>query len=168
MEPEDELTMLARESLFRLRKSKKQPPHSRHTCISSWMHNSTYAMDNIHKYSTEFYKMRYMMDGHTALFIGPTGCGKSARVVKLLEKDYKSHFDFVVIICPTLRWNNTYRERNWFWKDPSVILVEPGKKLFEWVEKMGSHLSNHRTLFLLDDMIADSSLDRKRNSLIDL
>ena len=108
------------------------------------------------------------MDGHTALFIGPTGCGKSARAVKLLETEYISHFDFIVIICPTLKWNKTYRERRWFWKDPSVILVEPGKNLFEWVENMGSHLSNFRTLFLLDDVIADSSLDRRRNALIDL
>ena len=132
------------------------------------MHNSTYAMDSILKYSTEFYKMRYMMEGHTALFIGPTGCGKSARVVRLLENDYKSHFDFIVIICPTLRWNSTYRERGWFWKDPSVILINPEKKLLEWIEKMSAFLSSHKTLFLLDDVIADSSLDRKRNSLIDL
>ena len=132
------------------------------------MPNSTYAMDSFLKSSTECYKMRYMMDGHTALFIGPTGCGKSARVVKLLENEYKSHFDFIVIICPTLRWNKTYREREWFWKNPSVILIVPGKNLFHWVKKMGTLLSTYKTLFLLDDVIADNALDRKRNALIDL
>merc|ERR1711911_23242 len=116
---------------------------------------------------TESYKMRYMMDGHAALFIGPTGCGKSARVAKLLENEYKSHFDFIVIICSTLRWNKTYRERRWFWNDPSVILIVPRKNLFKWVEKMGTLLSTYKTPFLLDDVIADNALDRKRNALID-
>ena len=112
--------------------------------------------------------MKYMKEGHTALFIGPTGCGKSARVVRLLEGEYMSHFDFIVIICPTLKWNQTYRRARWFWRDPHVILIEPNGDLFEWVKKLDNLFARFKTLFLLDDIIADSSLNQKRNPLIDL
>ena len=122
-------------------------------------------MENSHRF---FIRMKYMKEPHTALFIGQTGCGKSALVAKLLEDEYRYHFDFVVIICPTLRWNHTYRIKKWFWNDQGVILVDPEDKLFKWIKTLGDMLEKHTTLFLLDDIIADSNLNQKRNALIDL
>ena len=44
----------------------------------------------------------FMKELHTALFIAPTGVGKTHLALSLLEAEYRNHFDFIVIICPTL------------------------------------------------------------------
>ena len=44
-----------------------------------------------------------MKEPHTALFVAPTGVGKTHLALRLLETEYRDHFDFIVIICPTLR-----------------------------------------------------------------
>ena len=41
-----------------------------------------------------------MKELHTALFIAPTGVGKTHLALSLLENEYRNHFDFIVIICP--------------------------------------------------------------------
>ena len=69
----------------------------------------------------------FMKEPHTALFVAPAGVGKTHLALDLLEKEYKNHFHFIIIICPTLRHNETYRSREWFWTNPHIILVEPGK-----------------------------------------
>ena len=110
----------------------------------------------------------YVKEPHTAIFSGPTCCGKTQRVLDLIEKEYKGHFDNIVILCPTLRWNKTYLERSWIFKDDYVFPLEPKGNLFELVEKLSSLLSGERTLFIVDDVIADEALDKRRNPLLEL
>jgi len=110
----------------------------------------------------------YVKTPHTAIFTGPTSCGKTQCVLNLLEKEYRHHYENIVIICPTLRWNKTYLERSWLWRDPYVFCIEPGGRLFEWIERFSKLLANEETLFLIDDMIADETLDKKRQPLLDL
>ena len=43
-----------------------------------------------------------MKEPHTALFVAPTGVGKTHLALSLLESEYRNHFDFIVIIGPTL------------------------------------------------------------------
>ena len=43
-----------------------------------------------------------MKELHTALFVAPTGVGKTHLALSLLETEYRNHFDFIVIIFPTL------------------------------------------------------------------
>ena len=50
----------------------------------------------------------FMKESHTALFIAPTGVGKMQLALNLLESEYRNHVDFIVIICPTLKHNETY------------------------------------------------------------
>ena len=39
--------------------------------------------------------------------------------LKMLEEEYKNHFDYIFIVCPTLDDNKTYQ--NWkYLKDPKV------------------------------------------------
>ena len=68
----------------------------------------------------------FMKEPHTALAVAPTGVGKTHLALSLLENEYRNHFDFIVIICPTLRYNSTYKSRGWVWNDPHNILEEPG------------------------------------------
>ena len=71
-----------------------------------------------------------MKEPYTALFVAPTGVGKTHLALRLLETEYRNHFDFMVIICSTLRYNSTYKNRSWVWNDPDVIPIEPGNQLY--------------------------------------
>ena len=112
--------------------------------------------------------INYVKEAHTAFFTGPTSCGKKRRVLDLIEKEYKHHFENVVILCPTLRWNKTYLDRSWIWSDDYVFCFEPKGNLFEFIEKLSSLLSGEETLFIVDDMIADETLDKRRQPLLEL
>ena len=70
-----------------------------------------------------------MEEPHTELFIAPTVAGKMHLALSLLESEYKNHFDFIIMICPTLAHNETYKSRGWVW-DPEVIQIEPGNQLY--------------------------------------
>ena len=51
---------------------------------------------------------------HSAMFVGVTACGKTEFLLRLLETIYKSHFEFIVILCPTILDNKTYLSRKGF------------------------------------------------------
>ena len=109
-----------------------------------------------------------MKEPHTALFVAPTGVGKTHLALRLLESEYGNHFKFVVLICPTLRYNSTYKSRGWVWNDPDVIPVEPGNQLYYLIEKISNLLTGDKTLFLIDDIIADETLDKRCQPLLEL
>ena len=109
-----------------------------------------------------------MKEPHTALFVASTGVGKTHLALSLLESEYKNHFDFIVIICPTFRYNSTYKSRSWVWNDSDVIPIEPGSQLYYLIEKIGNLLAGDKTLFLIDDIIADETLDKHRQPLLEL
>ena len=112
--------------------------------------------------------MEVVKTPHTAIFTGPTSCGKTQRVLDLIEKEYRGHFENIVILCPTIRWNKTYLERSWIWKDRFVFCIEPKDKLFEWIKKLSELLAGEDTLFVIDDCIADETLDKRRQPLLEL
>ena len=107
-----------------------------------------------------------MKEPHTALFVAPIGVGKSHLALSLLENKYRNHSDFIVIICPTLRYNSTYRNRSWVWNDPDVIPTEPGNQLYYLIENISNLLTGDKTLFLTDDIIAHETLDKCQFNLI--
>ena len=110
----------------------------------------------------------FMKELHTALFVAPTGVGKTHLALNLLESEYRNHFDFIVIICPTLQHNEMYKSRGWVWNDPDVISIEPGNQLYYLIEKIRKLLAGSKTLFLIDDIITDEALDKHRQPLLEL
>ena len=109
-----------------------------------------------------------MKEPHTALFVAPTGVGKMHLALNLLENEYRNHFNFIIIICPTLEHNETYKSRGWVWNDPDVIPIEPDNNLYYLIEKISSLLAGSKTLFLIDDIIADEALNKRRQPLLGL
>ena len=109
-----------------------------------------------------------MKEPHTALFVAPTGVGKTHLALSLLETEYRNHFDFIVISCPTLMYNSTYKNRSWVWNDPDVIPIEPGNQLYYLIEKISNLLAGDKTLFFIDDIIANETLDKHCQSLLEL
>ena len=87
----------------------------------------------------------------------------------LLENEYRNHSDFIVIICPTLAHNSTYKSRGWVWNDPDVIPIEPGNRLYYLIEKISNLLAGSATLFLIDDIIiANETLNKRKQPLLEL
>ena len=109
-----------------------------------------------------------MKEPHTALFVAPTGVGKMHLAMNLLENEYRGHFDFIIIICPTLAHNETYKSRGWVWTDPDVIPIEPGNQLHYLIEKISKLLAGSKTLFLINDNIADEAFNKCHQPLLEL
>lgn len=112
--------------------------------------------------------MEYVKTTHTAIFSGQTGCGKSHRVLDLIEKEYKQHFNAIFIICPTIYWNKPYHQRSWVKTDPKIFLIDPKDRLLDWTKSLSKTYANETVLFILDDCISSKELDKTRGSLIEL
>ena len=104
------------------------------------------------------------------MFIAEMGCGKTHLVLDLIEKEYNKHFDYIVIVCPMLRENDeTYHAREWIKNAAKVWLVDPTKaNLYQWIKKLLELLRFLEVLFIIDDIIANESLDKMRQSLLEL
>ena len=105
---------------------------------------------------------------HTSMFIGQAGCGKTHLVLELIEKEYKKHFDYIVIICSTLRENSTYHAKEWIKDNDKVWLVEPKDNLYQWSKKLSGLLRFFEVLFIVDDIIANENLDKRIQPLSEL
>ena len=106
-----------------------------------------------------------MKEPHTALFVAPTGVGKTYLALNLLKSEY---VDFIVIICPMLKHDETYKSRGWVWTDPEVIPIEPGNQLYYLIEKISKLLAGSITLFLINDIITDEAVDKRCQLLLEL
>ena len=69
---------------------------------------------------------------------------------------------------PTLRYNSTYKSRGSVWNDPDVIPIEPSNQLYYLIEKISNLLAGSKTLFLINDIIADETLDKRHQLLLEL
>ena len=105
---------------------------------------------------------------HAAIFTGQTECGKTYLVLELIENYYNKHFDYIIIICPTLRENSTYHAKEWIKSDDKVWLTEPKDNLYQWIQKLLELLRFLKVLFIIDDIIANKDLHKRRQPLLEL
>ena len=113
-------------------------------------------------------QMTYVKEPFTTLFSGPTNCRKTKKALDLLENEYRYHFSSIIIICVTLRWNRTYLSRPWIRSDDRIFLIEPKDKIFKWIAFLFKLFAGQVTLFVVDDIISDETLDKKRQPLLEL
>ena len=73
-----------------------------------------------------------------------------------------------MIICPTLRKNDTYHAKEWVKNDDKVWLVDPRDNLYQWIKKLSELLRFLEVLFIIDDIIANEGLDKRRQPLLEL
>ena len=106
---------------------------------------------------------------HSAMFVGVTACGKTEFLLRLLETLYKDHFEFIVILCPTILDNKTYLSRKWILDDKNVFIVcDVEGKLNEWIKLFKNMLKGHQTLFIIYDCSAEGEINKKRDALSEL
>ena len=87
---------------------------------------------------------------HSAMFLGVTACGKTEFLLHLLETKYKKHFDFIIILCPTIFYNKTYLSRKWILCDKNVLIVcDVERKLNEWIKLFKNTLKGYRLLSMI-------------------
>ena len=110
----------------------------------------------------------YFKKPHTAIFTGQTGYGKTQVILDLVEKEYNKHFDFIIIICPTIRENSTYHGKEWLKTDDKVWRIEPKDKLYQWIQKLSYLLRFLEVQLIIDDIIANKDLDKRRQPLLEL
>ena len=92
-------------------------------------------------------------------------CGETVFALDLLEAVYKGIFSQIVILCPTVRWNETYRERRWLWTDPEVYIFDPGERLQDYLRALFSIFAGEPMLYIIDDCSASKDLTKKRDML---
>ena len=104
------------------------------------------------------------------MFVGATNVGKTEYLLRILEIEYKNHFEFIVIMCPTILDNNkTYLSRKWIFDDSNVFTVfDLEGKLNEWIKLFGNTLKFRQTLFIIDDCSAEDEINKKRDALSEL
>ena len=78
------------------------------------------------------------------------------------------HCGILFLSSLTLRYNSAYKSRGWVWNDPEVIHIEPGNQLYYWIENISKLLAGFKTLFLIDDIIADEALNKLHQPLLEL
>ena len=101
------------------------------------------------------------------MFVGVTACGKTEFLLRLLETEYKNHFEFIVILCPTILDNKTYLSRKWILDDKNVFIVCDVKgKLNEWIKLFKNTLKGHQTLFVIDDCSAEGGINKNKERFI--
>ena len=61
-----------------------------------------------------------------------------------------------------------YKSRGWVWNDSDVIPIEPNNNLYHLIEKISNLIAGSKTLFLIDDIIANEALDKSRQPLLEL
>ena len=87
----------------------------------------------------------------------------------MIEKEYNKHFDYIVIICPALlEINKTYHAKEWIKNDDKVWLVDPKDNLYQWIKKLSELLRFLEVLLIIDEIIANKSLDKRRQPLLEL
>ena len=111
----------------------------------------------------------YFKEPHIAIFTGgQTGCEKTHLVLELIEKEYNKYFGCIVIICPTLKENFTYHVKEWIKTDDNIWLVNPKDSLYQWIQKLSQLLRFFETIFIIDDIIGNKDLDKRRQPLLEL
>ena len=62
-------------------------------------------------------------------------------------------------------WNDPDVIFGWVWNDPDVISIEPGNNLYYLIEQISKLHAGSKTLFLINDIIANEALDKRHQPL---
>ena len=86
----------------------------------------------------------------------------------MLEKEYKNHYDYIFIVCPTLEDNKTYQQ----WKyltDPDVYELPVTHGNVENIIREITHFAkNTNSLIILDDCASSKDVKNRTSELVKL
>lgn len=118
----------------------------------------------------------FVNHAHSAIICGATGSGKTEYVLNLLETEYRNFFRYIIIICPTWRYNKAYK-RKWLLND-HIFLINPNELLSKSEDPLNDtlklffethgKLDDSQVLFLIDDCSSQKGMTRKKQMLSEL
>lgn len=115
----------------------------------------------------------FVPGAHAAIICGATSCGKTEFMLNLLKKE-RSFFKYIIIICPTLKWNETYHAHKWLWNDENIFLIDDVEKfggldrcLKIQYETIGM-MDKSPVLFIIDDCAGMNDIKTKNKMLTKL
>ena len=102
------------------------------------------------------------------IIVGVTGCGKTHYLLKMLENDYKGHFEYIFLICPTYLWNRTYQE--WKYKDDKNFFPIPcdQDEVEKFLKFVTHHFKNTNSLIILDDCASSQYVKNRSSEIVKL
>ena len=102
------------------------------------------------------------------IIVGVTGCGKIHYLLKMLENDYKGHFEYIFLICPTYLWNKTYQE--WKYKDYKKFFPIPcdQDEVEKFLKFVTHHFKNTNSLIILDDCASSQYIKNRSSEIVKL
>ena len=89
----------------------------------------------------------------------------------MLEQEYKGHFDYIFIVCPTLEDNKTYQ--NWkYLNDPGVFELacehDEVEKFLQDIVRFVKNNKNTKSLIVLDDCAASKDVKNRTGEMVRL
>ena len=105
------------------------------------------------------------------IIVGMTACGKTHYLLKMLENEYKNHFDYIFIVCPTFKHNKTYQ--NWkYLNDPDVFDLNCNHDMVEdtlqTIVNLMTDDEKTNSLVILDDCAASKDVKNRTSELVNL
>ena len=112
--------------------------------------------------------LKKMKTPFNMIIVGFTSCGKTYYLLRLLETEYKNHFENIFLLCPTFVHNKTYRE----WKyveDPDFVVVPCDQDEVEcYLKKETSYAEGTNSLIVLDDCASSQAVKNRTSELVKL
>ena len=97
------------------------------------------------------------------IILGMTACGKTSYLLKLLETDYKNHFERIFLICPTFVENKTYQDWKFINDEDFIAIPCDHDEVERYLKDVTSFAKGTNSLIILDDC-ASTDLVKKRTS----
>ena len=102
------------------------------------------------------------------IIVGMTACGKTHYLLDMLEKEYKNHYDYIFIVCPTLEDNKTYQQWTYL-TDPDVYELPVTHDNVENILREITHFAkNTNSLIILEDCASSKDVKNRTSELVKL
>ena len=102
------------------------------------------------------------------IVVGFTSCSKTHYLLRLLETEYKNHFENIFLLCPTFAHNKTYQEWE-FINDTDVVVVPCDHDEVErYLREVTSYAEGTNSLIVLDDCASSQAVKNRTGELVKL
>lgn len=100
-----------------------------------------------------------------------TGCGKTHYLLKMLESEYRGHFDLCFLLCPTFERNQTYQDWKFIHEKNFNVLPcthDDEEYYIKYVFDYVKSLKDKKALNTIDDCASTQSVENKTSALVTL
>ena len=130
--------------------------------LVSFMNNDVLGIQN--------YVIMYYIDGYTFQhdYLWHDKLWETYYLLNMIEKRFRKHFDYIILICPTFTWNKTCQE----WKyinDPDFIAIECDQdKVDRTLHFVQEIYKGTNSLIILDDCASSQDVKNRTSELVKL